>query len=76
MKKLLLVSAIAIVLLSSCGENRCYVVKNILDQDEVVVSDEALVSGDTVRIGYDLGGREVASKDMGGDYIGHIAIVK
>ena len=76
MKKLILIASIAITLLASCTEKKPYNTTSIIFGDEVVISDENLVKGDTVRIGYDLAGNHIASKDMSGSYIGHIAVVK
>lgn len=76
MKKLVLIGSITLVLLASCRANKVYNVTSIMQGNEVVISSDNLVKGDTVRIGYDLAGREIASKDLHGYYIGHIAIVQ
>lgn len=74
--KTLITLSIAAILFSSCSQNKTYNVTSIINGNEVVISSEPLIKGDTVRIGYDIAGREIASKDMHGYYIGHIAIVQ
>lgn len=74
--KLSILSLLLIASLASCSKNRAYNVTSIINGNEIVISSESLNKGDTVRIGYDIFGREIASKDMHGSYIGHIAIVK
>lgn len=79
MKKLILIAAIAVCMLASCSENsenKTFNVSSFTHGDEIVISSEPLLKGDTVRIGYDIAGREIASKDLHGSYIGHIAIVE
>lgn len=76
MKTLIIIAAILITL-TSCSKNKVYTVTSIIYGNETVISSENLVKGDTVRIGYDVAGRDIASKDLkNGYYIGHIAIVK
>lgn len=75
MKTILIIAAVLITL-TSCTKNKVYNVTSITYGNESVISSEPLIKGDTVRIGYDIGGREIAYKELHGyNYIGHIAIV-
>lgn len=74
--KIVLIGLTLAVSFTSCSQNKVYNVSSLMSGNEVVISSENLIKGDTVRIGYDIGGREIGSKDMHGSYIGHIAIVQ
>lgn len=75
MKKALLVLASGL-LLASCTQPKHYQVNSLIFGLDSVETTESLFKGDTVRIGYDLSGKHIASKDLTGNYIGHIAVVQ